>query len=184
MARRGPIAPPVKLAFFVEGDSDKDFIESLAPRILGPSVRTHVVRVGGKAAFASTFAEVAQFLEAGYAAVFVVVDADTVIADDVSLQKQRLADVYRRYGLEGRVQIVMAVPMLETWLLAAYVEHPERSLHPKQDLAKHVGPLNGDTIRSLAAKLPIEVVRRRAKSFDELATGLEAFAPTKARRAS
>jgi hypothetical protein len=184
MARRSPIAPPVKLAFFVEGDSDKDFIEGLAPRILGPSVHTHVLRVGGKAAFSSTFAEVAQFLEAGYAAVFVVVDADMVIADDVSLQKQRLADVYRRYGLEDHVQIVMAVPMLETWLLAAYVEHPERSRHPKQDLAKHVGPLSGDAIRSLATKLPIEVVRRRAKSFDELATGLEAFASSKARRAS
>jgi hypothetical protein len=116
--------------------------------------------------------------------VFVVVDADTVIAADVGLQKQRLAEVYRRYGLEDRVQVVMAVPMLETWLLADYVEHPERSLHPKQDLASRVGPMDGNVIRSLAAKIRIEVVRRRAKSFDEFVTGLEVFAPSKARRAS
>lgn len=84
----------------------------------------------------------------------------------------------------------MRTSFVGTWfrcsrrLLAAYVEHPERSLHPKQDHAKHVGPLSGDTIWSLAAKLPIEVVRRRTNSFDDLATGLEAFAPTNARRAS
>jgi hypothetical protein len=184
MARRGDLAPPIKLAFFVEGDSDKAFVEALAPRVLGRDVRVHVVRVGGKAAFASTFADAAQFLEAGYTAVFLVVDADTDIPAEISLQKARLAEVYRRYGLDDRVRIYMAVPMLEAWLLAGYHERPERSTHPKLDLAKLVGSADHRDVSSLAEKLPIELARRRAKSFDDFVTGLEAFAPAKARRAS
>jgi hypothetical protein len=183
MARRESIAP-VKLAVFVEGDTDKDFIEALAPRVLGPSVHVRVVRVGGKAAFSSTFFEAARFLEAGYASVFLVIDADTEIPTEIDLQKQRLADVFRRYGLKDRVRICMAVPMLEAWLLAAYRDDPERSTDPKRDLARFAGADASGKIRTLAAELSIDVARRRAKSFDEFVTGLEAFAPTKARRAS
>jgi hypothetical protein len=93
-------------------------------------------------------------------------------------------DVFRRYGLADRVRIIMAVPMLETWLLAAYREDPERSTHPKRDLARFLGADAGDKIRALAAELAIDVARRRAKSFDEFVTGLETFAPSKVRRAS
>lgn len=106
MARREPIAP-LKLAFFVEGDEDKEFIETLAPRVLGPNAVVRVVRVGGKAAFSSTFVEAA----------FIGADA-------------------------------------------------------------------GGGIRKLAAELPIDLARHRARSFDEFVTGLEAFAPSRARRAS
>lgn len=183
MARRESIAP-IKLAFFVEDDTDKDFVETLVPRILGPSARVRVVRVGGKAAFSSTFFEAAQFLEAGYASVFLLVDADTEIPTEIDLQKQRLVDVFRRYGLEDRVRICMAVPMLEAWLLAAYREDPERSTHPKRDLARFVGTDSSEGIRTLTAELKIDVARRRAKSFDEFVTDLEAFAPAKVRRAS
>lgn len=143
-----------------------------------------VVRVGGKAAFSSTFVEAAQFLEAGYATVFLVVDTDTEIPTEIDLQKQRLAAVFRRYGLEERVRICMAVPMLEAWLLAAYRDDPERSTHPKRDLARFVGTDAGHKISALAAGLPIDVVRRRSRSFDEFVMALEAFAPSKARRAS
>jgi acetolactate synthase regulatory subunit len=183
MARREPIVP-LKLAFFVEGDRDKDFVETLVPRVVGPSALVRVVRVGGKAAFSSTFSEAAQFLEAGYASVFLVVDADTEIPTEIDLQKQRLADVFRRYGLEDRVRICMAVPMFEAWLLAAFRDDPEGSTHPKRDLARFVGTDADDKIRSLVADLPIEVARRRSKSFDEFVTNLETFAPSKARRAS
>jgi hypothetical protein len=41
-----------------------------------------------------------------------------------------------------------------------------------------------DDIRALAAALPIDVARRRAKSFDAFVTGLEAFAHSKERRVS
>jgi hypothetical protein len=175
MARREPVAP-LKLVFIVEGDAEKYFVETLAPRILGPNAVVRVVRVGGKAAFSSTFFEAARFLEAGYASVFLVVDADTEIPAEIDLQKQRLADVFRRYGLEDRIRICMAVPMFEAWLLAAYREDPERSTHPKQDLARFAGE-EADDIRSLTAKLPIDVARQRSKSFDEFVTNLEAFAP-------
>jgi hypothetical protein len=156
----------------------------LAPRVLGPNVQVRVVRVGGKAAFPSTFFEAAQFLEAGYAQIFLIVDADTEISTEIDRQKQGLTDVFRRYGLADRVQICMAVPMLEAWLLAAYQEDPERSTHPRRDLARFVGADAGSKVRSLVAKLPIEVARRRARSFDDFITGLEAFVPAKARRAS
>jgi len=182
MARRESL-DPVKLAFFVEGDSDKDFVEALAPRVVGPSAHVRVVRVGGKAAFSSTFFEAARFLEEGYASVFLVVDADTEIPEEIDQQKQRLAEIFRRYGIEERVRICMAVPMLEAWLLAAYREDPEQSTHPKQDLARCLGEEARD-IRSLAAKLPLDVARRRSRSFDDLVTSLEAFAASKVRRAS
>ena len=165
MARREPIAP-IKLAFFVEGDTDKAFVEALVPRILGPSAVVRVVRVGGKAAFSSTFSDAAKFLEAGYASVFLIVDADTEIPSEIDLQKQRLADVFRRYGLEDRVRICMAVPMLEAWLLAAHREDPEGSTDPKRDLARFAGASAGARIRALAAELPIDVARRRSRSFD------------------
>jgi hypothetical protein len=147
-------------------------------------VGVRVVRVGGKTAFSSTFFEAARFLEAGYAAVFLVVDADTEIPTEIELQKRQLLDVFHRYGLDDRVRICMAVPMLESWLLAAYQEHPERSTHPQRDLARFAGADALDKIQSLAAALPIDVARRRSRSFDDLVTGLEAFAPPKARRAS
>jgi len=182
MARREAIVP-IKLAIIVEGDAEKAFFEALVPRVVGPDVSLRLVRVGGKAAFPSTFFEAAQFVEAGYAAVFVVVDADTDIPEEIELQKQRLFDIYRRYGLQERVRIVMAVPMLESWLLAAYEEEPERSRHPKRDLARFAGVARED-IHALAAALPIDVARRRSPSFDGLVTALEAYAPRKARRAS
>lgn len=184
MARREPVAP-LRLAFFVEGDTDKVFVETLVPRVLGPGVSLRVVRVGGKAAFASTFFEAAQFLEAGYASVFVLLDADTEIPEEIELQRHRLAAVFRRYGLDDRVHIHMAVPMLEAWLLAAYRAHPEQSTHPKRDLARFVGPDAGDKVRELTAALPIDLARQRSKSFDEFVHGIEAFTPSKkARRAS
>jgi hypothetical protein len=185
MARRDPIAP-LKLAFLVEGNRDKAFVETLVPRILGSRVQLRVVRVGGKAAFSSTFFEAAQFAEAGYASIFLLVDADTEISSEIELQKQRLVEVFRRYGLLDRVQIYMAVPMLEAWLLAGHRKHPEQSTHPKRDLARLIGKdvPEDDDIRALAAALPIDVARRRAKSFDTFVAGLEAFVPSKARHAS
>jgi uncharacterized protein DUF4276 len=183
MARREPIAP-LKLVFFVEGDTDKAFLEAFVPRILGPKIAMRVVRVGGKSAFSSTFFEAAQFLEAGYAAVFLLLDADTEIADEIDHQKRQLMEVFRRYGLAEHIQIYMAVPMLEAWLLAAYRMHPEQSTHPKRDLARHVGPDAGNKIGELAAALPIDLARRRSRSLDDFITGLEAVAPSHARRAS
>lgn len=183
MARRESIAP-FKLVFFVEGNTEKAFIEALVPRILGPRVGVRVVRIGAKAAFASTFFEAAQFLEAGYAQVFVLLDADTELPEDIDLQKWQLMEIFRRYGLKEHVQIYMAVPMLEAWLLAAYREHPEQSTQPKRDLARFAGADASSKIGALAAALPIDVARRRSRSFDEFVTGLEAFAPSKARRAS
>lgn len=143
-----------------------------------------VVRVGGKSAFSSTFFEAAQFLDAGYGSVFLLIDADTEIADEIDRQKQQLMDVFRRYGLAEHVQIHMAVPMLEAWLLAAYRAHPEQSTQPKRDLARYAGPDASNRIGELAASLPIEIARRRSKSLDEFVTGLEMLAPARARRAS
>jgi Domain of unknown function (DUF4276) len=183
MARREPIAPQ-KLVFFVEGDSDKAFLEAFVPRVLGRKLAMRVVRVGGKSAFSSTFFEAAQFLDAGYTSVFLLLDADTEIADEIDRQKRQLAKIFRRYGLTDRVQIHMAVPMLEAWLLAAYRAHPEQSTHPKRDLARHAGPDMGNRIGELAAALPIELARRRSKSLDEFVAGLEMLAPARARRAS
>lgn len=175
---------PLKLVFFVEGNADKAFLEALVPRVLGPKAAMRVVRVGGKAAFFSTFFEAVQFLEAGYASVFLLLDADTDIPEEIERQKRQLFEVFRRYGLTERVQIHMAVPMLEAWLLAAYRAHPEQSTHPKRDLARYAGPDAANRIGELAAALPIDLARHRSKSLDDFITGLEALAPARARQAS
>jgi hypothetical protein len=183
MARREPIAP-LKVVFFVEGNTDKAFLEAFVPRVLGPKAAMRVVRVGGKPAFSSTFFEAARFLDAGYASAFLLLDADTEIPEEIDRQKRQLFEVFRRYGLTERVQIHMAVPMLEAWLLAAYRAHPEQSTHPKRDLARYAGPDAGNRIGELAAALPIDLARRRSKSLDDFITGLEALAPARARQAS
>jgi hypothetical protein len=176
MARRTP-ATPLKLAFLVEGDADKAFVEALVPRIVGPLAELRTVRIGSKVAFASTYIEAAQFVEAEYAAVFVLLDADTELPEAIKRQKQQLMEVYRRYGLEDRVRIHFAVPMLEAWLLAAYRDHPEQSTQPKRELHRFIGSKAGEGIRALAAELPIDLARKRARSFDEFVADLEAFAP-------
>lgn len=175
---------PLRLVFFVEGDADKAFLEALVPRVLGPRVETRVVRVGGKAAFSSTFFEVGQFLDAGYAAAFLLLDADTELPEEIEHQRRQLVEVFRRYGITDRVQIHLAVPMLESWLLAAYQTQPEQSAQPKRELARHAGPDADKRIGQLAADLPIDVARRRSKSLDAFITGLEVIAPPHARRAS
>jgi hypothetical protein len=170
-----------KLAFFVEGDNDKEFIEALAPRILGEQVIVHVVRIGTKFGFSSSFYEALEFLDAGYTAIFVLVDADTEIESEVAQQRDELVDVFRRYAIADRVHVHMVVPMLEAWLLAAYGEAPERSTQPKEELARRAG---GKKIGVLAAKLPIEQARTRSKSFGAFVTDLEAFAQVKTRRSA
>lgn len=170
-----------KLAFFVEGDNDKAFIEALVPRIVGEHVVVHVVRIGAKFGFSSSFYEALEFLEAGYEAIFVLMDADTEIVSEVARQRRELVEVFRRYAIADRVHVHMVVPMLESWLLAAYREDPERSTRPKQELSRRAA---GKEIATLAAELPIEQARARSKSFDAFVTGLEVFAPAKARRAS
>lgn len=183
MARRESIAP-LKLVFLVEGDTEKAFLETLIPRVLGPKVVVRVIRVGPKVAFSSTYYEAAQFLHAGYASIFVLLDADTNIRSAIDLQKRQLVQVYRRYGLQDHVQIHFAVPMLEAWLLAGHRAHPERSTDPKRDLARLIGSDSDDAIQKLTAELSLDVARSRSRSFDAFLRDLEAFAPSKARRAS
>lgn len=115
---------------------------------------------------------------------FLLLDADTGIPEEIDRQQRQLMEVFRRYGLADHIQIHMAVPMLEAWLLAAYQAHPEQSAHPKRDLARHAGAGAVDRIGELAAALPIEIARHRSASLDDFITGLEALAPAKARRAS
>lgn len=179
MARRQPIAP-LKLVFFVEDDADQAFLEALVPRVLGPKVAIRVICVGMKYGFSSTYYETFRFLEAGYTAAFLLVNANTKITDEIDRQKQELGDIFRRYGLSEYVHIHMVVPMLEAWLLAAYRARPEQSARPKRDLARHAGPDAESKIGELAAALPIELARRRSRSLDEFLSALEALAPAKA----
>lgn len=179
MARRQPIAP-LKLVFFVEDDAEKAFLEALVPRVLGSKVAMRVVRVGMKYGFSSTYFETFRFLEAGYTAAFLLVNANTDITDEIDRQKQQLVDVFRRYGLAEYVHVHMVVPMLEAWLLAAHRARPEQSTHPRRDLSRHAGPDAEGKIRELATALPIDLARRRSRSLNEFITALEALAPENA----
>jgi hypothetical protein len=100
-----------------------------------------------------------------HASVFLLLDADTEIPEEIERQKRQIFEVFRRYGLTERVQIHMAVPMLEAWLLAAYRVHPEQSTHPKRDFARYAGQDAANRIGELAAALPIDLARHRSKSW-------------------
>lgn len=175
MARIAPIVP-LKLAFLVEGDAEKAFLEALVPRVLGPQVALRVVRIGMKSAFPSTYFDALRLLDAGYAAVFLLVNANTAVVNKIDRQKRELTEVFRRYRLAQYVQIHMVVPMLEAWLLAAYQAHPEQSTRPERDLAHHAGPDADSKIGELAAVLPLDLARRRSPSLRKFITALEALA--------
>jgi len=164
------------LVFFVEGDIEKVFLETLVPRILGIEVTLRVVRVGSEAALSTTFFETIQFLESGYSAAFLLFNTGTTLTDIIRNKDQRLKKVFQRYGLAKFVHIHAVVPMLEAWLLAAYCEYPERSEHPQRDLARYVGSsLSTRKIKKLTEELSIELTRHRAKSLNRFITALEAF---------
>ena len=80
---------------------EKAFIEAFAPRILGDSVEIRVVRLGGKAALGSSYVDAADLVERGYERVYVIVDADTDVDDevrDVMFRQQNLPETLQKQG--------------------------------------------------------------------------------------
>lgn len=171
-----------KVGFVVEGDRDKEFVEGLAPRVLPSGSRVHVVRVGGKAALPWSFSTVAHLVARGYGHVMVLADADTDVPSEIRQYQRRLESNLRRFGLDREARICLAVPMLEAWLLARYVDDPERDPDPKHTLERC---LDGapPVIGALAKELPLDIARRRSKSFDTFVQTLEEFASPHARPA-
>ena len=183
MARSVARVPASKVGFLVEGDHDKAFVEAFVPRIVGPDVNIHVIRIGGKAALSSTYADAIALLDQGYERVIVLVDADTTVTEEIEQQRADLADIYRRYGIEHATHVCMAVPMLESWLLAAYEDAPERRADPKRTLARAAGT-GADRFAELARALPISTVRKRSASFDAFVRELERVGMARAGRAA
>lgn len=173
----------VKVAFIVEGDADKAFVEALVPRILGRNARAQVVRVGGKGGFRSAFANVAAFLDEGYQKVIILVDADTCDAAEVAEQRARLVDTFRRHGVEAAAEVCLAVPLMEAWLVAGHDDVPA-DLPPKRAVAESLHVRRPADIARLAAQLPIEKVQARSPSFDAFVRAVQRAATSTSGRAA
>jgi hypothetical protein len=173
----------VKVAFIVEGDADKAFVEALVPRILGRGARAQVVRVGGKSGFRSAFANVAAFAEEGHPKVIVLVDADTCDAADIAEQRDRLVDTFRRHRVGDLAEVCLAVPALEAWLVAGYDDVPAE-LPPKRAPADALQVRGPADIGRLAAQLSIDKVRERSPSFDTFVRAVQRAATAMSGRAA
>jgi hypothetical protein len=169
----------MRVAFFVEGDADKAFVEAFVPRIVGDDVGIQVVRVGGKAALPSMYADAAALISGGYEHVFALIDADTNVESEIRQLRDRVEETYRRYGLDDVAHVCLVVPMLEAWLLAQHVDVPESSPQPKRALERAIGPVMARDVARLARELDVEVARRRSPSLNRFVTELEAVAKSR-----
>ena len=157
-----------RIAFVVEGDTDKAVAEALARRvwrILPERMRT--VRLGGRAAVPWLWETVLTLLEEkGYD------HADDAL-DEI---KAALAS---HHIDEKSVSVFLAVPVLEAWILAGTDEQPEVP-DAKQRLRKLLGRRSPDELADAVKSLDLEKARRRSPSLDAFVAGLESLRPSAA----
>ncbi|MFT3766617.1 MAG: hypothetical protein QM820_14050 [Minicystis sp.] len=148
----------------------------LASRLLGEGFRAYAVRLGGAVALPWAYATVLMLLEEKhYPHVIMLLDADSNLEPQIDRKRHELEAMLEEHRLgSDEVTVCLAVPEIEAWLLAAYVERPEESRDPKGDLAKHLHARRvlPQQAAELARTLDIDVARRRAPSFDTFVRSL------------
>jgi hypothetical protein len=169
-----------KIGFIVEGDVDKAVVETLARRLLGEAFRAYAVRLGGAIAVRWAYSTVLMLLEEKhYQHVVLVLDADSSIKAELDRKRREIQVMLDQHDLGSEVvSVCLAVPEIEAWLLAAYVDRPEESVDPRGDLATllQVRRLLPEKAAEIARELDIKKARSRSPSFDEFARLLEALA--------
>lgn len=170
-ARRGD---PIRLAFLVEDDADKTFVETLVPRLFpdppadASDLFLHVVVLGRRDALDRARDEAVRLSDAGYDGIFAIADANTT---SINVIWDQQADLQRRVtdGLP-RAHAFVAVSAMECWLLSDYLVNPERAANPLRALVRHAPDRS---VTDLAASLRIEQARQRSPSLDALLARVE-----------
>src|SRR5208283_4726955 len=103
----------MKLGLIVEGDWDKVIAESLAKRVLPPSVHVQTVRLGGKAALTTAYTTVFTFLSRGYEHAVLLFDADSSIAEVVAERRRRVEASLVEHHVSDRATAIPVVPVIE-----------------------------------------------------------------------
>jgi Domain of unknown function (DUF4276) len=169
-----------KIGFIVEDAVDKAVVETLALRLLGAEFSVYAVRIGDPIAVRWAYSTALTLLDKkDYDYVFVLLDADSSLDNQIEQKRRKVEAVFEQHGLgEEKLSVFFAVPEIEAWLLAAYVEQPELSRDPQADLAKHTGErrLLPEHAAQLARSLDLTRARARAPSLDKFARALEHMA--------
>ncbi|HYO74302.1 MAG TPA: hypothetical protein VEU33_50335 [Archangium sp.] len=165
-----------KLGFIVEGDFDKEVVETLAARLLGERFHAHTVRLGGKAALPWVWSTVLDLQARDYSHIIILVDADVSIESEVERQRREVEMNLQQHGAARNTWVCLAVPTLGAWLLANGPARSEARSDPKGTLEMRLGrPLQpGDGAR-LADELDIELARKNSRSFDQFVQALHAL---------
>lgn len=165
-----------KLGFIVEGDFDKEVIETLAVRLLGERFHIHTVRLGGKAALPWVWSTVLDLQARDYSHIIILFDADVSSESDVERQRREVEMNLQQHGAARNTAVCLAVPAIETWLLTSGPPRPEARSDPKGVLEMRLGrPLQpGDGAR-LADELDIEQARKNSRSFEQFVQTLQAL---------
>ena len=164
-----------KLAFIVEGDTDRVVVETLARQVWSAPPKIHTVRLGGKAAVPWVWSTVLALLdEKNYDHVVILLDADSTSPDDVEVQRAAIRAQLRQHHFgEEEVSIAFAVPELEAWLIADRAKEPERDSRARFEAL--FGGRTPEIIEQRARALNLDVARERSPSLDEFMRTLDAL---------
>jgi hypothetical protein len=170
-----------RIAFVVEGDHDKAVVEALAQRIWRvPPERMRTVRLGGRAAIPWLWDTVVTLLEEkGYDHVVVLLDADDDDEDSeeaAGLVAEIKAELANHHIDEKKVSVLLAVPMLEAWLLADTEEQPEVP-DARKRLRNLLGRWSPDKLADMVRNLDLDKARRRSPSLHMFLAELESLRP-------
>ncbi|MBI1929050.1 hypothetical protein HYR99_32990 [Candidatus Poribacteria bacterium] len=168
----------VKLGFIVESHTDEIIVETLARCLLPSTAHFYTVPLGDKGGFYSAYTTVFKFLGKAYDHVIVLFDTDSTDPVEIEERQRRYEAQFKKYGLDKDVTLCPAVPQIEAWLLANYVEHPEQHAHPGEKLAEalQVKKLTEDCIKQLAQTADIDVMKNRNPSFAAFVKTLQTVA--------
>jgi hypothetical protein len=156
-----------KLVFIVENDLDEVIIETLAKRLVSPSLRFRTVQMGTLTAFHAAYISVIELLQQDPHYRFLILfDTNTTEVYEIDTYQNFIIEPLNRYGLLEYVTFCPIVPNLNAWLLDKY-QLPERLFGQKYNLSK---------IAKVARNIDLNLLKRENASFRRFAKALQQVA--------
>lgn len=162
-----------KLLFIVEDETDMTIVETLARRLVPQNVQFYIVPLMHKSGFMTAYVTAFKFLTRSYHHIIVVFDSDSADELEIENRYRRYLAQFVKYGLTRDVELVAAVPQIETWLLGHYIEHPELEADPKAKLADMMQADGVDDLSQLAENADLDVMKKRSASFAQFVQTLQ-----------
>jgi hypothetical protein len=116
------------------------------------------------------------FLTWSYHHIIVVFDSDSADELEIENRYRRYLAQFVKYGISRDVELVAAVPQIETWLLGHYIEHPELEPDAKAKLASLMQAHGADDLSQLAETADLELMKKRSPSFAQFVQTLQTVA--------